>query len=189
LTGGGEFLHNRGMCADDTVTLSRFNRLPSAAAVERLLRCCGSDAWAQRMVAGRPYNSPAQLLDAADRHWRALPVEAHLQAFAAHPAIGDTESARGESRREQAGVAEASNATRDELARLNRDYRRRFGFVFLICAHGLSADAMLAELRARITGSRATELATAAEAQRKITRLRLQNMLAAESTTATVTPA
>jgi len=46
---------------------------------------------------------------------------------------------------------------------------------------------MLAELRARITGSRATELANAAEAQRKITRLRLQNMLAAESTSATVT--
>jgi len=172
------------MCADDTVTLSRFNRLPTAAAVDCILRFCGSDAWAQRMVAGRPYNSPAQLLDAAERHWRALPVAAHLQAFAAHPEIGDTE-AGGESRREQAGVAEASNATRDELARLNRDYRRRFGFVFLICAHGLSADAMLAELRARITGSRSAELATAAEEQRKITRLRLQNMLAAESTTAT----
>jgi len=184
LTGGGEFLHNRGMCADDTVTLIRFNRLPTAAAVDCILRCCGSDAWAQRMVAGRPYASPAQLLDAADRHWRALPVEAHLQAFAAHPAIGDTESARGESRREQAGVADASTQTRAELARLNRDYRRRFGLTFLICAHGLSADAMLAELRARITGSRESELANAAEEQRKITRLRLQNMLTAESTAA-----
>jgi len=173
------------MCADDTVTLSRFNRLPTAAAVERLRRCCGSDAWAARMVAGRPYDSPAQLLDAAERHWRALPVEAHLQAFAAHPEIGDT-AAGGESRREQAGVADAPAATRDELARLNRDYRRRFGLTFLICAHGLSADAMLAELRARITGDRATELATAAEEQRKITRLRLQKYLTGDAAAATV---
>jgi len=165
----------------DTVTLNRFNRLPPDVAVDKLQRCCGSDAWAQRMVAGRPYNSRAQLLAAADRHWLALPVAAHLQAFEAHAEIGDT-AAGGESRREQAGVAGASTQTRAELARLNRDYRQRFGFIFLICASGLSADAMLVELRARIENDRETELANAAEAQRKITRLRLQNMLAGEST-------
>lgn len=175
-----------------TVALARFNRMPSAAAAERLRRCCANAEWAACMAAGRPYDSLAQLLDAADRHWRALPAEAWLQAFGAHPEIGDMKTAEnsaaaagdsagdgdavGDSRQEQSGVANASAQTRAALARLNRDYRQRFGFIFIICASGLSADAMLAQLRARLKNSRAQELANAAEEQRKITRLRLRKL-------------
>lgn len=166
----------RGM--DAAAAIARFNRLPREAAAERLRRCCGSDEWARRMAAGRPYSALAELLAAADRHWRALPAEAHQQAFAAHPEIGDAAKAAGEARQEQAGVAEASNATRAELARKNRAYRQKFGFIFLICASGLSADAMLAELRARLKNSAAQERANAAQEQLKITRLRLQKMFA-----------
>jgi len=175
-----------------TVTLARFNRLPSAAAAERLRRCCANAEWATRMAAGRPYPALAPLLDAADRHWRALPAEAWLQAFGAHPEIGDMKTAgnsaaaagdgngagdaAADSRQEQSGVASASAQTRAALAHLNRDYRQRFGFIFIICASGLSADAMLAQLRVRLKNSRAQELANAAEEQRKITRLRLRKL-------------
>ena len=175
--------------------LARFNRLPSAAAAERLRRCCANAEWATRMAAGRPYDSLAQLLDAADRHWRALPAEAWLQAFGAHPEIGDMKTAGnsataagdsdavGDSRQEQSGVANASAQTRAALAHLNRDYRQRFGFIFIICASGLSADAMLRQLRARLKNSRAQELANAAEEQRKITRLRLRKLFAGDAAT------
>lgn len=172
--------------AADTDALAEFNRLPAAAAAACMRRCCGSDVWARRMVDGRPYDSRAELLDAADRHWLALPAAAQLQAFEAHPAIGG-DATTTESREEQAGVAGASAATRAELARLNRDYRRKFGFVFLICASGLSADFMRDQLRARIDNSPAQERANAAEEQRKITRLRLQKMFAAESVTVMTT--
>ena len=187
-----------------TVALARFNRLPPAAAAERLRRCCANAEWATRMAAGRPYDSLAQLLDAADRHWRALPAEAWLQAFGAHPEIGDMKTAGnsaaaaaagdgdgdavGDSRQEQSSVANASAQTRAALARLNRDYRQQFGFIFIICASGLSADAMLAQLRARIKNSRAQELANAAEEQRKITRLRLRKLFDGDAA-ATVGPA
>ena len=181
-----------------TVALARFNRLPPVAAAERLRRCCANAEWAARMAAGRPYDSLAQLLDAADRHWRALPAEAWLQAFGAHPEIGDMKTAGdsaaaagagdgdavGDSRQEQSGVASASAQTRAALARLNRDYRQRFGFIFIICASGLSADAMLRQLRVRIKNSRAQELANAAEEQRKITRLRLRKLFDGDATVA-----
>jgi len=185
---------------DSATALARFNRLPSAAAAERLRRCCANAEWATRMAAGRPYDSLAQLLDAADRHWRALPAEAWLQAFGAHPEIGDMKTAGnsataagdgdavGDSRQEQSGIASASAQTRAALARLNRDYRQRFGFIFIICASGLSADAMLAQLRARLKNSRAQELANAAEEQRKITRLRLRKLFDGDAA-ATVGPA
>jgi len=160
------------------------------------------------MAAGRPYDSLTQLLDTADRHWRALPAEAWLQAFGAHPEIGDMKTAGnsaaaagdgdgdgdgdavGDSRQEQSGIANASAQTRAALAHLNRDYRQRFGFIFIICASGLSADAMLRQLRARLKNSRAQELANAAEEQRKITRLRLRKLFDGDATVAaTVGPA
>jgi len=188
---------------DSATALARFNRLPSAAAAERLRRCCANAEWATRMAAGRPYPALAPLLDAADRHWRALPAEAWLQAFGAHPEIGDMKTAEnsaaaagtggdgdsvGDSRQEQSGIASASAQTRAALAHLNRDYRQRFGFIFIICASGLSADAMLRQLRARLKNSRAQELANAAEEQRKITRLRLRKLFAGDAA-ATVGPA
>lgn len=164
------------MDADADTAFAEFNRLPAAAAAEWMRRCCGSDEWAAQVASGRPYDSLARLILESDRLWLALPAAAQLQAFEAHPDIGDTESASEESRREQARVARASAAVRAELTRLNRDYRRKFGFVFLICAHRLSAEKMLAQLYARIKNSRAQELANAAQEQRHITRLRLQKM-------------
>ena len=101
------------------------------------------------------------------------------------PAAGDGDGdSVGDSRKEQSGVANASAQTRAALAHLNRDYRQRFGFIFIICASGLSADAMLVQLRVRLKNSRAQELANAAEEQRKITRLRLRKLFDGDATVA-----
>ncbi len=80
-------------------------------------------------------------------------------------------------RQEQSGTAGADAETRAGLALLNREYAERFGHVFLVCATGRSAPEMLALGRQRLRNDPATELATAAEEQRKITRLRLEKLL------------
>jgi OHCU decarboxylase len=80
-------------------------------------------------------------------------------------------------RQEQSGTRGAAPATLAELSRLNRDYADRFGRVFLVCATGKSADEMLALGRQRLENDPETELAIAAEEQRKITRLRLEKLL------------
>ena len=49
--------------------------------------------------------------------------------------------------------------------------------IFIVCASGLSADAMLGMLRARLANPRDVELRTAAEEQAKITRLRLGKLI------------
>jgi 2-oxo-4-hydroxy-4-carboxy-5-ureidoimidazoline decarboxylase len=59
---------------------------------------------------------------------------------------------------------------------LNRAYHERFGFVFLVCATGKSADEMLTLLRARIDNPPEIELRIAAGEQAKITRLRLEKL-------------
>ncbi len=161
------------------------NGLPESDARAELVRCCASSRWTAAMVAARPFASDAAVLAAADRAWWALGPADWLEAFAAHPRIGDRASAdprqaatREWSRQEQAGAAAADHHVRAALATGNAEYERRFGHVFLIHAAGRSADEIQAELRRRLGNAPDAELREAAGEQAMITRLRLERLVA-----------
>lgn len=158
--------------------LRRLNALPDQEARMELLSCCGSRRWAARVSSGRPYADNAALLTAADVAWNAA-TEADLrEAFAAHPRIGEPERGGAQERGEQAASADADAATREALREGNLEYERRFGHLYLVFASGRSAPELLDDLRRRLANDPRTELAVAAEEQRRITRARLQRMLA-----------
>ena len=73
-------------------------------------------------------------------------------------------------------MASADEEVIRELAASNRAYERRFGFIFIVCASGLSAAEMLARLKHRIDNEPEAELRIAAGEQAKITRLRLEKL-------------
>lgn len=153
----------------------RLNVLGEGAARAALAGCCGARRWVEAMLAARPFASDGTLFDAAERVWWGLGREDWLEAFAAHPRIGARPD-HAAARREQVGVDAASPETLAALARLNRDYERRFGHVFLICATGKGADEMLLALEARLANDAASELRIAAAEQAKIVRLRLERL-------------
>ena len=163
--------------------MKALNDLPAAEAREGFLACCGAARWADAMVAVRPFEDQQALFDEADRIWSGLQREDYLEAFAAHPRIGDAEALRGRFRSdrfahgEQSGAAGADDAVLAELARANRQYEERFGYIFIVCATGKSAREMLDLLKARLGNRPEDELQVAAEEQAKITRLRLQKLL------------
>lgn len=163
-------------------TLDRFNALPDEEAQAILLACCASSSWAARVTAGRPYPTAADLLDAADAASRDLGPADVAEALAAHPRIGDrAQGASREaswSRQEQASVADADAAVRDELHAGNVAYEQRFGQVFLIRAAGRSPTQMLAELRRRLDNDSDAERREVAAQLRQITRLRVERLLA-----------
>ena len=130
------------------------------------------------MTAARPFDSAAAMAAAADAVWWSLDRADWLEAFAAHPRIGSDRADTSEwSAREQAGVASASAGLRERLAAANCEYERRFGYIFIVCAMGKGADEMLAMLEDRLTNDADAELRSAAEEQRKITRLRLLKLV------------
>lgn len=146
------------------------------------------------MVATRPFGSADDLAATADRTWQVLSKADWLEAFAAHPKIGGSEEVAGTgfnlhpppnsdrsrawSRQEQVGTESASPETLANLADANLEYEDRFGHIFIVCASGRNAAEMLAAARERLGNDPETELAIAAEEQRKITRLRLERLLA-----------
>lgn len=166
--------------------LAAFNALPAGEAEPLLLDCCGSPAWARRMLAGRPYASGDALLDAADAHWRALPPDEWLAAFQHHPRLGESRAAARQSPAaqamsagEQRAVVRASREMRATLVEANITYEERFGFIFIVCAQGRRMEEILAALALRMGNDPDTERRVAAEEQRKITRLRLAKLLGA----------
>lgn len=160
--------------------LARFNSLSAAAAADALYACFAHRGWADSVAADRPYGSLAALDAVAERAWAQLGPGDWLEAFRAHPRIGESGGhSPAASEREQRGVASASRDTLDALARENQRYEERFGHVFLIAAAGRSADEILAELRRRIDSDATSELAEAAREQRRITRTRIERMLEA----------
>ncbi len=166
------------------MTLDQLNALTAPEAEAEILKCCGSTRWAKQMGAARPFASDDDLFSRADDIWLSLSEADWLEAFRAHPKIGEqkaaaiqSEQAQSWSAQEQSGVADAALQTKEMLARLNREYEDRFGFIFIVCASGKSSEEMLAILKSRIDNDRETEIRIAAEEQRKITRLRLEKLL------------
>jgi 2-oxo-4-hydroxy-4-carboxy-5-ureidoimidazoline decarboxylase len=74
-------------------------------------------------------------------------------------------------------VQGASAEVLEALRAGNTAYETRFGFIFIVCASGLSAEAMLDRLDERIDNDPAAELRLAAGEQAKITALRLARLL------------
>jgi OHCU decarboxylase len=166
------------------MSLESLNELPAGEASQEFLKCCGSSRWANAMTARRPYKNVEELAQAANDTWWALEQSDWLEAFRSHPKIGEKKAAAEVSTQskhwsgeEQAGVQTAAHDTVDSLARLNREYEEKFGFIFIVCATGKSAGEMLAILRKRLQNDRDTELPIAAAEQAKITELRLKKLV------------
>ncbi|CAM9116461.1 unnamed protein product [Scytosiphon promiscuus] len=166
--------------------MEHLQALPREQLRQELLRCCHSSAWADAVLAKMPFKSEEEARAALDQCWAKLTPADYLEAVAAHPAIGDKQALRdkfapsrsGWEGAEQAAAAGASEAVLDELSELNEEYRKKNGFVFLVCASGLPADAILARLKVRLPNDKDTEIGNAVEEQRKITQLRFARLLA-----------
>jgi 2-oxo-4-hydroxy-4-carboxy-5-ureidoimidazoline decarboxylase len=167
------------------MTLSEFNALPPSAAEAALHDCCGATRWTKLLAAERPFLSAEALYRAADAAWRKMDRADILEAFSCHPRIGEKAAAGSESHRqwsegEQNGARTATEDVKSRLVRQNRDYFEKFGYIFIVCASGKSAEEMLALLTGRLQNDDATELPVAAEQQRLILRLRLEKLFAGE---------
>jgi len=169
-----------------STVLEQWNRLSADQAATAIQPCCGSRAWASGMAARRPMLDEATLLAASDETWHNLAYSDWVEAFQSHPRIGESRAqqavpsqAANWSAHEQKRVTNADAAVKVALEEGNREYERRFGRIFIVCATGKSATETLDILRRRLQNDPETELREAAEQQRQITQIRLRKWLQA----------
>lgn len=174
-------------CSDESYmkALSQYlNDLSNSEAGERLEQCCAASRWVEGMLACRPFASDQALHAAAQAIWEEMEPEDILEAFSAHPMIGDVASLQKKyahtgsiAASEQSGVQSASHETILQLAAGNQLYRDKFGYIFIICATNKSAGEMLDALELRLDNDPAIEMKLAAAEQFKITSIRLQKLV------------
>lgn len=164
--------------------IAKLNALERNAAVAVFKKCCGSSAWASKMADSRPFETLQEIHDAADALWAEVEREDVLEAFTHHPEIGaDVELLRKKfastatwSAGEQSSVSQASEDTLHALRDGNLAYKAKFGYIFIVCATGKSAEEMLQILEARLPNSPEVEFEIAKGEQAKITHLRLEKL-------------
>jgi OHCU decarboxylase len=168
----------------DASKLVALNAMAPEQAESVFLAFNGSKRWARSMAAQRPFATVRALFDAAEQMWWSSGEGDFLEAFAAHPRIGEKKAAASQNAQsatwsagEQSGAARAESEVLDRLASQNAAYFDKFGFIYICFATGRTAPEMLEWLDDRLERTRAEEIETAAGEQSKITRLRLEKWL------------
>lgn len=159
------------------------NTLDEKKLREELFRCSGSEEWVEKMIQHHPFQSWEEIAHIARDSWFSLPQGSWKKAFLHHPKIGDKESLKKKftsttswSKNEQSGVQSASNEILDALHNGNEEYEQKFGYIFIICATGKSAEEMLSALQLRLQNLPEIEIEIAASEHLTITLLRLEKL-------------
>ncbi|CAN5664092.1 2-oxo-4-hydroxy-4-carboxy-5-ureidoimidazoline decarboxylase [soil metagenome] len=168
--------------------LEQLNQAAKETVESDFLNACGSQKWSRKMAESRPFDDIAALLNQAEQIWRNLEAKDWLEAFAAHPKIGAKKAVPKQSAQsaewshgEQSGTRAANDSVLEALAEANRLYEEKFGFIFIVCATGKSAEEMLAICQERLNNNADTEIRIVADEQRKITEIRLKKLLESEN--------
>jgi 2-oxo-4-hydroxy-4-carboxy-5-ureidoimidazoline decarboxylase len=155
-----------------------------------------SDIWehapwvAQGVVHQRPFPTVDAMHMAMVGLVAGLDEPARIAFYAGHPELAGEAARRGTMT--EASIAEQGTLS---LARLdtneaehwnalNRDYRMRFGFPFILCIRRHTRASALQAFEQRLEHDRATELATTLDEISAITRLRLDRLVSESSTAA-----
>jgi 2-oxo-4-hydroxy-4-carboxy-5-ureidoimidazoline decarboxylase len=166
--------------------LSDFNQAPVDTLRPRLLSLTAVDAWADGLLAGRPYDDLGAVLATSDEIVSGLDETQIDSALAGHPRIGERaagvdEESAARSAKEQSAMSQADSDVQDAVTRGNADYEERFGRIYLVAAAGRSADELLSLLQQRLGNDPVTELEVVRQELARISRIRLTSELTDKS--------
>ncbi len=150
-----------------------------------------SDVWehapwvAQGVVGQRPFATVAALHTAMVDVVAALDEPARVAFYAGHPELAGEDARRGtmtDASIAEQGTLALAKLDAHEVKRwnaLNRAYRARFGFPFILCILRHTRESALLAFEQRLEHDRATELAATLGEIAAITRLRLDRLVSA----------
>jgi 2-oxo-4-hydroxy-4-carboxy-5-ureidoimidazoline decarboxylase len=166
------------------MTLAEINALDRAGFVKQLGGIVEHSPWiAEDAWPRRPFASVDALHAAMVAALMAAPVDTQMVVVRAHPELAGKAAIRGEmtadSKLEQggAGLNQCSPQEFARLTALNRAYKAKFGFPFIVAVKGLDRAAIIKQFEARLGHDRATEFGEALAQIGRISRLRLATML------------
>jgi 2-oxo-4-hydroxy-4-carboxy-5-ureidoimidazoline decarboxylase len=165
-------------------TLEQLNQASADAFVASLSGIFEHSPWvAEAAALQRPYASIDALHHTMSRAVETSGETKQLALINAHPELAGKAAVRGElteeSTREQsgAGLNQCTQEEFDKLQALNRAYREKFGFPFILAVRGYDRHGIIANFEARVNNSRADEMRASLDQIYRIARFRLDELI------------
>lgn len=138
--------------------------------------------FAENLIASMPFNSMFDMLAKAEQSWHKLTDDEKKDALSRHPRIGDLSALKDKfSGNEQASTKDASDELISSLYECNQVYEHAFGWTFIVCASGQSAEDMLDCLKERLKNSKSEEWYEVVKQHAKIIALRLMKWFVSQA--------
>jgi 2-oxo-4-hydroxy-4-carboxy-5-ureidoimidazoline decarboxylase len=168
-----------------TLTLAQVNALDQPAFVAALAHLFEGPPWiVEETWAARPFDTLDDLQRTLVAVMDSAPVERQVALIQAHPdlvgraALAGTLTPASTGEQATAGLDRLSPDEVATFARLNEEYRQRFGFPFVICARENKKESILAGFAVRMRNTRDEEVVAALGEIAKICWLRLLDTVA-----------
>ena len=165
--------------------LVEFNKASEVDANTFLKHCVQIESWAEQLIAQRPYAGIERLIQQASESASAWTWDEIKTALDNHPRIGEKKAQvelsdieQKFSNREQSSL-NADEETQLALLKGNIAYEKKYGYIFLIKASGLSSEEVLQALQYRLLNDPETEKRIVHHQLAEIALLRLKQELAA----------
>ena len=118
----------------------------------------GAPRFLARLAAARPFGSSDALFERALQIARSMPEDEQLELINAHPRLGAPPASVSDASFREQGYDRDTDVAMADLARLNDEYERRFGFRFCVFVRGRSRPELVPVLEAALAADRSGEI-------------------------------
>jgi len=134
---------------------------------------------AEKAYDSKPYKNFEELFSKMMEIFENSKKERHLEILNAHPDLAVEEKLTEDSKNEQksASLSQCTDEEFVEFRKLNKEYKKKFGFPFIIAVKGKNKEEILNNFRQRITNNINLEFEEAKKQVKKIANFRLSEII------------
>ena len=161
-------------------SIDKFNKLSKTEFISIFGNIFEKTEWiAERCYESKPYNNPDELVSKMMKIFENSEKEKHLEILNSHPDLVVEKRLTENSKNEQknARLNQCSDKEFLEFKNLNEEYKKKFGFPFIIAVKGKNKEEILNSFRQRITNNINLEFEEAKKQVKKIANFRLGEII------------
>ena len=160
--------------------IDKFNKLSKTEFISIFGNIFEKTEWiAERCYESKPYNNLDELILKMMKIFENTEKEKHLEILNSHPDLAVEKKLTKDSKNEQknASLNQCTEKEFLEFKKLNEEYKKKFGFPFIIAVKGKNKEEILNSFRQRITNNINLEFEEAKKQVKKIASFRLSEII------------
>ena len=161
-------------------SIDKFNKLSKAEFISIFRNIFEKTEWiAERCYESKPYNNLDELVSKMMKIFENIEKERHLEILNSHPDLAVEKKLTEDSKNEQknASLNQCTDEEFVEFKKLNEEYKKKFGFPFIVAVKGKNKEEILNSFRQRITNNINLEFEEAKKQVKKIASFRLGEII------------